>query len=144
MERIELTQDRDQQRALLFFENVWTEEDEVTGGCRKRHNEELHDLYCSPSIVRIITSRRMGWAGHVAGMGEKRNTYRLLVRNPEGKRSLGRPRHGWVVVMPVLRTLNVKASSLHVPPSNSVSDRYFGFFRCRRATDIITALSDYY
>jgi hypothetical protein len=56
------------------------------------HNEELRDLYSSPSVFRIIKSRRMRWAGHVARMGEKRNTYRLLVRKPEGKRPLGRPR----------------------------------------------------
>jgi hypothetical protein len=51
---------------------------EVTGECRKLHNEELHDLYYSPSIIGIIKSRRMRWAGHVARMGEKRNVYRLL------------------------------------------------------------------
>jgi hypothetical protein len=49
------------------------------------HNEELHGLYSSPSIIRIIKSRRMRWAGHVARMGEKRNAYRLLVGKPEGK-----------------------------------------------------------
>jgi hypothetical protein len=57
------------------------------------HNEELHNLYSSPSIIRIIKARRMRWAGHVARMGEKRNVYRLLVGEPEGKRPLGRPRH---------------------------------------------------
>jgi hypothetical protein len=64
----------------------------VTGGWRKLHNEELHNLYSSPSIIRIIKSSGMRWAGHVAGMGEKRNVYRLLVGKPEGKRPLGRPR----------------------------------------------------
>jgi hypothetical protein len=64
----------------------------VIGEWRKLHNEELRDLYSSPSIIRIIKSRRMRWAGHVARMGEKRNTYMLLVGNPEGKRQLGRPR----------------------------------------------------
>jgi hypothetical protein len=54
--------------------------DGVTGEWRKLHNEELHDLYISPSIIRIIKSRRMRWAGHVARMGEKRNACRLLVR----------------------------------------------------------------
>jgi hypothetical protein len=63
---------------------------------RKLRNEELRDLYTSPSIIRIIKSRRMRWAGHVARMGEERNVYRLLVGNPEGKRPLGRPRHRWV------------------------------------------------
>jgi hypothetical protein len=53
-------------------------------------------LYSSPSIIRIIKSRRMRWAGHVARMGEKRNAYRLLVGKPDGKRPLGRPRRRWV------------------------------------------------
>jgi hypothetical protein len=69
---------------------------EVSGEWRKLRNEELHDLYSSPStrIIRIMKSRRMRLAGHVARMGEKRNVYRLLVvRNPEGKRPLGRSRH---------------------------------------------------
>jgi hypothetical protein len=66
--------------------------DGVTGGWRKLHNEELHDLYFSPSIIRIIKSRRMRWEGHVARMEEKRNVYKLLVEKPEGKRLLGRPR----------------------------------------------------
>jgi hypothetical protein len=70
--------------------------DEVTGEWRKFHNEELRDLYSSPSIIRIIKSRRMRWKGHVTRMGEKRNAYRLLVRKPEGKRPLGRPRRRWV------------------------------------------------
>jgi hypothetical protein len=52
--------------------------DEVTGGLRKLHNEELRDMHSSPSIIRIIKSRRMRWAGHVARMEEKRNAYRLL------------------------------------------------------------------
>jgi hypothetical protein len=69
--------------------------DEVTGKWRKLHNEELRDLYSSPSIMRIIKSRRMRWAGLVAGVGEKRNAYRLLVGKPEGKRPLGIPRHRW-------------------------------------------------
>jgi hypothetical protein len=59
--------------------------DEVTGGWRKLHNEELHKLDSSPSIIRIIKSRRMSWAGHVARMGEKRNAYRILVGKPERK-----------------------------------------------------------
>jgi hypothetical protein len=60
-------------------------------------NEELHDLYCSPNIVRMIKSRRMRWAGHVERMGggEKRGVYRVLVGKPEGKRPLGRPRRRW-------------------------------------------------
>jgi hypothetical protein len=68
----------------------------VTGGWRKLHNEELHNLYSSPSIIIIIKSRSMRLAGHVARMGEKRNVYRLLVGKPEGKRPLGRPRCRWM------------------------------------------------
>jgi hypothetical protein len=70
--------------------------DEVTGEWRKLHNEELRDLYSSPSNIIIIKSRRVRWAGHVARMEEKRNAYRLLVGKPEGKRPLGRPRHRWM------------------------------------------------
>jgi hypothetical protein len=71
--------------------------DELTGERKKLHNEELCDLYSSPSIIRIIKSRRMRWARHVAQMGEKRNVYKLLVEKPEGKRLLGRPRRSrWV------------------------------------------------
>jgi hypothetical protein len=60
------------------------------------YNEELHNLYSSPNIIRIIKLRRMRWAEHVARMGENRNVYRLLVRKPEGKRPLGRPRRMWI------------------------------------------------
>jgi hypothetical protein len=69
--------------------------DEVTGEWRKLHNEELNDLYSLPNIVRVVKSRRMGWAGHVARMGEERGVHRVLVGKPEGKRPLGRPRHRW-------------------------------------------------
>ena len=61
-----------------------------------RDNEELNDLYSSPKIVRVIKSRRMRWAGHVARIGAERGMYRVLVGKPEGKRPLGRPRHRWV------------------------------------------------
>jgi hypothetical protein len=63
---------------------------EVTRGWRKLHNEELHNLYSSPSTIRVNKSRRMRWAGHVTRMCEKRNIYRILVAKPEGKRSVGR------------------------------------------------------
>jgi hypothetical protein len=66
---------------------------EVAGDWRKLHNEELHNLYASPSIIRMTKSRRMRWAGHLARIGEKRNPYRILVAKPEWKRPLGRPRY---------------------------------------------------
>jgi len=71
------------------------EREEVKGEWRKLHNEELNDLCSSPNIVRVIKSRRMRWAGHVARMGERRGIYRVLVGKPDGKRSLERPRHRW-------------------------------------------------
>ena len=61
----------------------------------KLHNEELGDLYSLPNIVRVVKSRRMRWAGHVARMGEGRGVHRVLVGKPEGKRPLGRPRRRW-------------------------------------------------
>ena len=70
--------------------------DEVTGDWRRLHNEELNDLYSSPNIVRVIKSRRMRWAGHVARMGEERGVYRVLLGKSDGKRPLGRPRRRWV------------------------------------------------
>jgi hypothetical protein len=71
--------------------------DEVTGFLRKLHNEELHNLYSSPStsIISMIKPRRMRWEGHVACMGEERDAYRIFVGKPEGKRPLGTPRHRW-------------------------------------------------
>ena len=70
--------------------------DEVTGEWRRLHNEELNGLYCSPNIVRVIKSRRMRWAGHVARMGEETGVYSVLVGKPKGKGPLGRPRRRWV------------------------------------------------
>jgi hypothetical protein len=69
--------------------------DKVTGEWRKLHNEELNNLYSSPSIVRVVKSRGMRWAGHVARMEEERGVHRVLVGKPEGKRPLGRPRCRW-------------------------------------------------
>jgi hypothetical protein len=89
-------------RRLRVFENkVLTRvfgprRDEVTGDWRRLHNEELNDLYSSPKIVRVIKSRRMIWAGHVARMGEVRGVYRVLVGKPEGRRPLAKPRRRWV------------------------------------------------
>jgi hypothetical protein len=82
---------------LRVFENMvlrrifGPKRDEVTGECRKLHNEKLLDLYSSPIIVRVIKSRRMRWAGHVARMGEGRGVYRFLEGKPEGKRLLRDP-----------------------------------------------------
>jgi hypothetical protein len=59
------------------------------------YNDELHNLYSSSNIVRVIKSRRMRWAGHVARMGEGRSVYRVLIGRPQGKRPLGRPRRRW-------------------------------------------------
>jgi hypothetical protein len=64
----------------------------VTGEWEKLHNEELNDLYSLPNILRVVKSRRMGWSGHVARMGEDRGLHRVLVGKPEGKRPLERPR----------------------------------------------------
>ena len=91
-----------EERKLRVFETIvltrifLPRRDEVTGEWRRLHNEELNDLYSSPNIVRVIKSRRMRWAGHVAPMGEEREVYRVLVGKPEGRRPLGRPRRGWV------------------------------------------------
>jgi hypothetical protein len=68
---------------------------EEDGLWRNLHNDELHSLYSSPNIVRVIKSRRLRWVGHMAHMGEGRDDYRVLVSRPEGKRPLGRPRHRW-------------------------------------------------
>jgi hypothetical protein len=68
---------------------------QVTGRWRKLHNEELHNLYFSPSIIRMIKSRRMRWVGYVAQMG-RGGTYILLMGKPEGKRPLERSRHRWM------------------------------------------------
>jgi PAS domain-containing protein len=89
-----------EERRLRVFENrvlrriFGAKRDEVTGEWRKPHIEELNDMYSSPTVVRMIKSKRMRWAGHVARMGE-RDVYRVLVGKPEGKRPLVRPRRRW-------------------------------------------------
>ena len=94
-----------EERRLRVFENrvlrrvFGPKRDEVTGEWRKIHNEELSDLYSLPNIVRVVKSRRMRWAGHVARMREGRGVHRVLVRKPEGKRPLGRPRHRWGIIL---------------------------------------------
>jgi hypothetical protein len=90
-----------EEHRLRVFENrvlkriFGPKRDEVTGEWRKLRNEELNNLYSSPNIVRVIQSRRMRWAGHVARMGEGRGVYRVLVGKPEGRRPLERPRRRW-------------------------------------------------
>jgi hypothetical protein len=90
-----------EERRLRVFENrvlrriFGGKRDEVAGVWRKLLNEELHDLCSSPTILRVIKSRIMTWAEHVARMVEGREVYRVLVWKPEGKRTLGRPRHRW-------------------------------------------------
>jgi hypothetical protein len=80
------------ERRLRAFENrvlrriFGPKRDEVTEEWRKLQSEELHDLHSSPTTVRVIKSRRMRWAGHVARMGEGRGLYRVMVGKPEGKR----------------------------------------------------------
>ena len=73
--------------------------DEVTGEWRKLHNEELNDLYSLHNILRLLKSRRMRWAGHVARMGQVRGVHRVLVGKPEGKRPLERPRSRWGIIL---------------------------------------------
>jgi hypothetical protein len=89
-----------EEHRLRVFENrvlrrIFGPKREEDGSCRKLHNDELHDLYSSPNIVRVIKSRRMRWAGHVARMGDGRGVYRVLVGRPKGKRPVGRPRRRW-------------------------------------------------
>jgi hypothetical protein len=87
-----------EERRLRVFENrvlrkvFGPKRDEVTGEWRKLHNEELHDLYTFTNILRVVKSRRMRWAGHVARMELDRDVHRVLVGKLEGKRSVGTPR----------------------------------------------------
>jgi len=87
-----------EERKLRVFENMvlrifGPRKDEVTGEWRRFHNKELNDLYPSPNIVRVIKSKRMRWAGHVAHVGEEKEVYRVLLEKPEGRRPMGRSRH---------------------------------------------------
>ena len=100
MSKIRLVDVREERRLRVFENRVLRrvfgpKRDEVTGKWRKLHNEELSDLYSLPNIVRVVKSRRMRWAGHVARMGEGKRVYRVLVGKLEGKRPLGRPRRRW-------------------------------------------------
>jgi hypothetical protein len=89
-----------EEHRLRIFENrvlrkIFGPKREEDGSWRKLHNNEPHDLYSLPNIVRVIKSRRMRWAGHVARMEEGRGVYRLSVGRPKGKRPVGRPRRRW-------------------------------------------------
>jgi hypothetical protein len=89
-----------EEHRLRVFENrvlrkIFGPKRDEDGSWRKLHNDELHDLYSSPNIVRVIKSWKMRWAGHVTRMGEGRGAYRVLVGRPEGKRPLRRPRRRW-------------------------------------------------
>jgi hypothetical protein len=88
-----------EEHRLRVFENrvlrIFGPKREEDESWRKLHNDELHNLYSSPDIVRVIKFRRMRWAGHVARMEERRGVYRVLVGRPKGKRQLGRPRRRW-------------------------------------------------
>jgi hypothetical protein len=88
-----------EEHRLRVFENrvlrIFGRKREEDGSWRKLHNDELHSLYSSSNIVRVIKSRRMRWVGHVARMGEGRDVYRVLVGRSEGKRPLGRPTLRW-------------------------------------------------
>jgi len=91
---------RKERRLRVFEIRVWRrifgrKRDEVTGELRKLHDEKLNDPHSLPNIVRVIKSRRIRWAGHVARMGPRRSIYRTLVWKPEGKSPLGRPRRRW-------------------------------------------------
>jgi hypothetical protein len=93
-----------EEHRLRVFENrvlrrIFGPKREEDGSWRKLHNDELHNLYSSPNIVRVMKSRRMRWAGYVALMGEGRVVYRVLVWRPEGKRPLGRPRRRWGITL---------------------------------------------
>jgi hypothetical protein len=92
-----------EEHRLRVFENTVLRRDEVTGGWRKLHIEDLHGLYFSPSIIRMIKLRSMRWAGHVTRMRENRNSYRILVGKPEGNIPPGRSRRRcWTILKWIL------------------------------------------
>jgi len=102
-----------EERKLRVFENMvlrrifGPRRDEVVGERRRLHKEELNNLYSSPHIVRVIKSRRMRWAGHMARMGEERRVCRVLMGKPKGKRPLGRPRRRWVDIRMDLQEVGI-------------------------------------
>jgi hypothetical protein len=89
---------REEHRLKIFGNRVlriFGPEREEDGSWRKLHNDELHSLYSSPNILRVIKSKRLRWAGHVARMGDWKGVYRILIGRPQGIRPLGRPRRRW-------------------------------------------------
>jgi len=98
---LKLGRSRRVEHSLRVFENrvlrtiFGPKVDEVRGEWRRLHNEELKGIYFSPNIMQVIKSRRMRWAGHVAGIGERRGVYWNLVGRPEVRRPLGRPKSRW-------------------------------------------------
>jgi hypothetical protein len=95
---------RDEHRLKMFENRVLRrtfgpKREEVAGVWRRLHNEELHNLYASPNIIRVIILRRMGLAGHVAHVGEMRNAYNIFVGRPEGKRPFGSSSVGWRIIL---------------------------------------------
>jgi hypothetical protein len=96
------------------------------GSWRKLHNDKLHGLYSSPNIVRVIKSKRMKWAGHVASMGEGRGVYRVLVGSTERKRPLGRPTRRWEDnIKMVLREIGIDGTNWIRLAQDSVQWRSF-------------------
>jgi hypothetical protein len=88
---------REEHRRDYLLTRIWGPKRNETGDWRKLHNEELHNVYSSPNIIRMIKSSRMRWAGHLASKG-KRNAYTVLVGKPEGKKPVGRPRRRWGII----------------------------------------------
>jgi hypothetical protein len=126
-----------EEHRLRVFENrvlrriFGPKRDEVTGGWRKLHNEELHSLYSSPSIIRMIKSRSMRWAGHVARTRKKRNAYRILVGKPGGKRPLADV-GGWTVcIRNVLRrAISTDPLAFPLPPNIEIIHKFQGAVAC--------------
>jgi hypothetical protein len=120
-----------EEHRLSVFENrvlrrIFGPKREEGGSWRKLHNDELHNLHSSPNIVRVIKSRRMRWAGHVARMGEGRGVYRVLVGRPKGKRPLGRSRRKWEVNIKMdLMNIRIDGANWIQPAQDRVQWRAF-------------------